>query len=371
MYRIRSRRCSLGILTYVAAGGMVCGACASSASRAGATRRLVDTPAWSTVQYGAPKDRTYTAEVSTERDVLRLRVYEKSLCDVIPIQVVDRVEETVEDDEVVSRRNLGTHQIAGEPTESIPCSESATRDAEVALRVGTDSFVLGTTDRNGLVVVNLSERLRRSLYGDSAPEEALVTVRGPKDTKSVEAGRIALASLQQHEERVTQLLEELTSILDKGQGVSSADIQRSYTLYSQLRQLAYNDARFRGAAARFWELLYGRKQQEATAKLTRNLEALAKARDLLKTAGLAALPVFAQAAIDAGGVEPRVVEWAEWQLLSGLRTAPAACQSAFAWSALDSYGFEPVTLIAARYLQFARGNGYAASARALCKWLAR
>ncbi|MBN1612810.1 MAG: hypothetical protein JW940_39675 [Polyangiaceae bacterium] len=357
----RGRRVVAGFVLLVASG---VAACASSDSV-----RIVETPAGSVVTYGAPKDRVYAAEAASERDVLRLRIRERSVCDKIPVQMVERVEETLDDGDVVSRRNLGKRQVAGDPTETVPCDETLTRDAEVSLRLGNETFLLGTTDRDGLVVLDVSDRLRLSLYGENAPVEASVEVRGPRDVANVPAGRIALASLITHEARVNQLLAEIGLLLDKPEPRTGQDIRRSYELYAQLRQLAPKDARFLGMAARFWELFYSRKQREATENLARNLRALDKARELLKATGIAAIPVFAQAAINSGGVDAESLEWAEWQLLGGLRQHPVACQGRFSWRASLGYGFDPATRIALDYLRFAYGDGYASRAQSMCRRL--
>jgi hypothetical protein len=351
------------ILLFMASGAAAC------AGSQGASVHIVETPAGSVETYGAPKDRIYAAEPASERDVLRIRIRERSLCDKIPIQMVERVEETLDDGDVVSRRNLGKRQVAGEPTETVPCDETLTRDAEVSLRLGNEVFLLGTTNREGLVVVNLSDRLRMSLYGETAPAEASVEVRGPKDVRNVPAGSVALASLITHEARVNALLSEVSVILDKPEPLSSQDIRRSYELYAQLRELAAQDARFQGMAARFWEVFYSRKQRQATENLARNLKALDQARELLKAGGVASIPLFAQTAINSGGVEPQSLEWAQWQLLGGFRQNPVACQGKFSWRASVGYGFDPATLIALNYLRFAYGDGYASSAQALCKRL--
>jgi hypothetical protein len=370
MGRFRSKYWSpwlVGAAAFAAAAGP--SACAGGGASSGATQRYVDTPAWTTVEYGAPKERAYSAELTAERDIVQVVVSEKSRCDVIPVKVVERVEETVEDGAVLARRSLGTQQIAGEPTETVSCSETLARDAEVSLKIGDDVFVLGTTGRDGKVVVDLSERLRQSLYGDTVPTEGQVLVRGPKDISPATAGSIALESLRKHEQRVSDLLAELTSILDKGEAIAPADIQRSYTLYSQLEQLSPNDARVAGASARFWELFYGRKRREATATLARNMEALAKARDLLKSARVAAIPVFAQAAINAGNVDARATNWASWEVLGGLARQPAVCAQPFAWPNVASYGFDSSTLLALHYLRYAYADRAAKDVQAVCQRL--
>lgn len=368
MGRIRSHCCRAGILGATAALGAVgVGGCAGGSSAV--TQRYVDTPAWTTVEYGAPKQRQYSAELATERDILRIVVSEKSRCDVIPVKVVERVEETIEDGEVTARRSLGTQQVAGEPTETVSCSETLASDTEVSLKIGPEVFVLGTTDRSGTVVVDLSDRVRQNVYGEAVAAEAEVLVRGPKDVSRVAAGRIPLDSLRRHEQRVAELLAELTEILNQGDQMKPADIQRSYTLHSQLSELAADDARVAGASARFWELFYGRKQREASAALGRNLEALAKARDLLKGAGIAAVPLFAQAAINAGSVDPRTLDWSNWQVLGGITRVPSVCKGPFSWSKVGDHGFDSSALLALNYLYFAYGDAAGKDVQAVCRRL--
>jgi hypothetical protein len=197
------------------------------------------------------------------------------------------------------------------------------------------------------------------------PERGQLLVSPISGSGRVNAGDVALAQLREHEQAVSAYLSELEQILGKGPNLSPAEIQRSYTLYEQLRSLAWHDPRFAAAAARFWELVYARKQVEASEALGRNLKALESARGLLQSAGAAAIPIYVQAAVNANSVDSRALEWSQWELMQGLRRVPAACTS-FSWTALDGYGFSPQALVAAHYLHFAYGDPYAGSIPRLC-----
>lgn len=356
------------LLTTAALGSLALGLL--PACGGGVSHRTVETAAGESITYGAPQDMTYAVAAAPEHDVARIRVTRAARCDVIPVQLLRRVEETLEGEDVVATKDLGVRQVAAQPTGSIECEESFAREAEVYLHVGGEEYRLGTTDEQGYLAVNLAGRLRTGLYNGELPKEGEVWVRAPHQTEAVSAGVLSLSSLAGHEQRFSELLAELDAILDRGASASPAEIRKSYELYEQLRALGPNDARFDGAAARFWELLYQRKQVEATENLKRNLEALNAAKDLLKGAGIAGLPVFMAAAVNGGKVEPRAVEWARWELLTGLRDVSAGCQSGFQWSRLPSYGLGRSALMAAHYLRFAFGDEFAQDASALCRRLA-
>jgi hypothetical protein len=216
------------------------------------------------------------------------------------------------------------------------------------------------------VAVNASKVFEHGLRGQPLAKSARILLRPENATHALDVGGVSLTELAKHEQQVDALLAELNGILAKGgDGMSKAEILRSYELYERARRLAWHDPRFSAAAARFWELLYGRKQDEARERLEKNLQALEKARGVLSTAGLAAIPVYAQAAANAAQVDPQALEWARWELLTGLRQHPAACQS-FSFTQLPSYGFGPSSLFAAHHLHFAYGSGYQAAVVNLC-----
>jgi hypothetical protein len=317
----------------------------------------VDTPQGSTQAYGAPRDTTYSFEAEPELDVLRLHVYRASRCDLIPTEIVARRTETLDGDRVVDSVSQGPVQIAKPPTGEVPCDQGYARDAQVSLVVGNATHVLGTTDAYGYVALNLSAELREKLLGQEAPAQATVRVRGPKAMGAVDVGPLSLSSLRDYETGISRLLDELNALLAKGSDLGGPDIQRTYELYERLRATAWFDARFKAAAARFWELFFARKQQESTQNLQRNLKALDSAKALLKDAGDAAIPLFMQVAINGQSYDPRALDWASGELLTALRGKPQLCSS-FDWTRIRSYGFLPATQIAVHYLRFAQGDSF-------------
>jgi len=343
---------------------------ASACGGKGLTSRIVDTPQGSTVAYGTPRSVTYSVEAEPELDVLRLHVYRAARCDLIPTQIVARRTETLDGDRVVSSVDQGPVQIAQAAVTEVPCDQTFARDVEVSLVVGNAVHVLGTTDANGYVGVNLSAELREKLLGAAAPAEASVRVRGPKAQPAVDAGRISLASLRDYETGTARLIDELSALLAKGNELSSADIQRTYELYERLRAVAWFDARFKAASARFWELFFARKQLESTQNLQRNLKALDAAKGLLKDAGDGAIPLFMQVAINSQAYDARAHDWASGELLAALRSRPQLCTS-FDWTKIQSYGFAPTAQIAVHYLRFAQGDSFFDPISGRCSFITR
>lgn len=346
--------------------GLMLSACGGGAL----TTKVVDTPQGSTTALGAPRNPTYSFEAEPELDQLRLHLYRSAHCDVIPTDVVERRTETWNGSHLVSKVDQGPVQIARPPTAEVPCDQGYARDLEVTLVVGNATHLLGTTDAYGYVGVNLSAELREKLFGGGVPPNAMVRVRGLKGQPAQEIGMLSLASLRDYETGITRMLDELNALLTKGTDLSSPDIQHTYELYEKLRSLAYYDPRFKAASARFWELFFARKQVEATHNLARNLKALDAARDLLKGAGVAAIPLFMQVAIQNQAYDPRALDWASGELLTAIRARPQLCTS-FDWTQMQSYGFLPPTQVAVQYLRFAQGDAFYAPIAGRCSFITR
>lgn len=334
------------------------------------TTRVVDTPQGSTVAYGAPRNLTYSFEAEPELDVLRLHVFRAARCDVIPTDIVARRTETLDGSHIVSSVDQGPVQIAKAASSEAPCDQGYARDVDVSLVVGNAVHALGTTDAYGYVGVNLSAELREKLFGHGVPADAIVRVRGNKAQPAQDVGKLSLASLREYEQGTVKMIEELNALLAKGADLSSPDIQRSYELYEKLRALAWFDPRFKAASARFWELFFARKQNEATQNLQRNLKALESAKGLLKDAGDAAVPLFMQVAINSQSYDPRAVDWASGELLTALRSKPQLCSS-FDWTKIESYGFLPVTQVAVHYLRYAQGDAFFGPISGRCSFITR
>lgn len=357
----------MGKLAYWVLGlGFVVGGCGGGQL----TTKTVDTPQGTTTMLGAPRDTSYSFEAEPELDQLRMRVYRTAHCDVIPTDVVARRTETYNGSHLVSSVDQGSVQVAKPASSETVCDQGYARDVEVTLVVGNAIHNLGVTDAYGYVGVNINAELREQLLGAAAPANAMVRVRGPKGQPAMEVGAISLASLRDYETGMTRMLDELNALLAKGTDLSSADITRTYELYEKLRAVAYYDARFKAASARFWELFFARKQVESTQNLSRNLKALDAAKDLLKGIGPAAIPLFMQVAVTNQTFDPRAMDWASGELLGAIRARPQICSS-FDWTQMQTYGFSPVTQLAVQYLRFAQGDAFYGPIQGRCSFLTR
>lgn len=346
--------CSAVALSLVACGGA-------------STARIVDTPRGSALTYGAPRDTAYEVEVEPARNDMVVHVYERSKCSVIPVRFVQRERQTLKGDEVVAREDLGKQQIAQEPSGEIACGQIYARNLEVALVVGSGVHPLGTTDTRGTVRANLSEVLKTAGYGEAPPDDAIVRIRPQKARPALDGRKISLRELGRHEARVTAMLGELEAILAKGEtGASGAEIARSYQLYEQLNDVAPSDPRVRGVSMRFWELLYGRKQEESREKMGKNLKALDQARELLKGAGDAAIPFYVQAAVNSGVLDARSLEWASLRLIRALRSDAVICRQGFDFGRLPAYALPPDAMLAGHYLRYGYGDAYARDITTAC-----
>jgi hypothetical protein len=327
------------------------------------SQRFADEPVGVSHELGAPRNTSYSAELETEKDVLRLIVFEQSECERIRVRIVSRPEETLRDGEVVPRQPVGPVQIAEGSEGVVQCDQRYARDVRVALLVGSSTHGLGRTNPKGELAINLSAELRQSLYGETAPESATLMVEGREVTQ------VPLAELKKHEERVDELLSEFEALLGKpNEELSGEEISRSYELYEQLRQLDRGDARISALHARFLELLYGRKEKEASESLKRNLSALREAKDIIAT-GAAGVPMFVQVAAQGGALDPAALRWARGQIAMSLRSRASACRSGFSWSALDSGDWSQDARFAFAYLRYAYDDPFQDQITALCQRL--
>lgn len=326
------------------------------------TERMVDRPVGMSHQFGTPTNRSYSADVETEKDVLRLMIYEQSECERIRVKVVSRTRETLHDDRVVQRDPIGPTQIADGSDGMVPCAQRYARDARVSLRVGSATHFLGRTDGFGELAVNLSAELEQSLYGDQAPEQATLVVER-QDVRDV-----SLAQLDQHERRKDQLLAEFEAILSKPE-MSEADIARSYVLYEQLGKLGQHDGRISGLQARFLELLYGRQAEADAKQLKRNLQALKEAKELLAS-GVPGVPMFVQVAASGGETNPPVLRWAKGQIAMTLRQTPAVCQGRFTWARLAQHDLPPASRFAFSFMRYAYDDPFADQVNGVCSRIA-
>lgn len=328
------------------------------------TQRNVDKAVGMSHQLGTPKNIQYSADHEAEKDILRLMIYEQSECDRIRVRIVSRTRELLKDGEVVAQEPIGPTQIAEGSDGIVPCAQRYARDVRVSLRVGSAVHLLGRTNPFGELTVNLSAELKQSLYGEGAPKSALLVV------EQQEVATISLEELGKYEARVTELLTEFEALMGASAEPSSEQIARSYVLYEQLRQLDRGDARISGLLARFLEKLYGRKQEEETKNLRRNLKALQEAKDVI-AAGASGVPMFAQIATNSGETNAAVLRWAKGEVVIALRTTPGLCQSPFSWSSYAPQSLAPSARFAFSFLRFAYDDPFADQVNVLCARMSR
>lgn len=339
-----------------------------SACGSSPTVRTVEDPTGTATEYGEPAETRYATQLEANKQQARIVVYETSRCPVIPVTVMQRYEETVKGGEVVQRTPVTKTQVAGEPQGDVPCNQTYAQNVEVLLQVGTVRTNLGETNNEGAVAADLSKVLRSGAY-EGTPETATILIRPKQARPLVEAGTLSLAELNKQQQRIEELVSEIEAILAKGEtGASDREILRSYEIYSQLHQIAPSDPRVEAISARFWELFYGRKQEEARERLGRNLEALGEAKETLKAMGDAAIPIYVQAAVNSGYLDRRALEWSSLRLVRALRGAPAVCSAGFAFGAVPSYGWPTDARLAAQYVHYAYGTRHAAAMQAACRY---
>jgi len=88
------------------------GVLAVGCGRGAITHRNVDTVVGTTDAYGAPRNTRYSAYAETQREVIRITVFEQSECDQLKMKVVQRVDETVRNGEVIGREPAKQIQVA-------------------------------------------------------------------------------------------------------------------------------------------------------------------------------------------------------------------------------------------------------------------
>lgn len=349
--------------SWVAFGAFCLGSGATAACGGGAiTHRYVDTEVGTVDALGAPHDTEYVATAETEREQIRIAVFERSLCDKLKMKVVHHVDQSVQGAKVISSEPPTTIQRAAGVDGVVPCEERWARNVWVALRVGDQTFRLGAPSARGEVIANLSAELKQSLYGENAPQEAMIVVNG------VDAGKVSLAGYASHETRINDLLDELRGILSKDDDkISKAEIARSYELYEQLDQLdSGNDARIAGLRKRFIEVVYQRKQHEATENMKRNIAALNEAKGVLPALVAGAVPPYVVTAVQTGTTSTDALLWARGEVAVALRQYPALCAGTFGWGRLGGDGYAPKARLAFSYLHYAYDDPFQSEVRALC-----
>ena len=344
------------------------GVLAVGCGRGAITHRNVDTVVGTTDAYGAPRNTRYSAYAETQREVIRITVFEQSECDQLKMKVVQRVDETVRNGEVIGREPAKQIQVADGTSGVVPCAERWARNAWVALRVGGQTFRLGAPSERGEVIANLSGELKQSLYAEPASSQAVVVVNG------VDAGAVSLAGLNLHEKRVTDQIDQMNAILAKDENtLTKDDITRSYQLYDQLGQIdTGDDARISGVRTRFIELLYQRKLRDATEHLKKNIAALNEAKGIVPLVAAGQVPQSVLTAVKGGELTADAIWWARGEVASALHHNPALCgPTPFAWGRLASGDYAAPSRLAFSYLRYAYSDPFQADVQRLCGRLAK
>jgi hypothetical protein len=136
---------------------------------------MVDDPSGTAISYGAPRATSYSVSVAASKQYLSLSVFESSRCDVIPVTVVQRYQETLHGDKVVQRTPVTKKQVAAEAKGDVACNQTYARNVAVMLDVGGNRVSLGETNAEGRVVGDLVSLLQTSGYANS-PKQAKVIV---------------------------------------------------------------------------------------------------------------------------------------------------------------------------------------------------
>lgn len=316
------------------------------------TKRIVETPAGRSHSEGAKKETTYSARVAMENNQAHITVFETSQCNLIEFDIVNRVEETLDGDQVIEKKVLTPRQqVTGVPR-TIPCDERFAR-VPVELTFGDNTYPLGNTSSIGELHVDLAATVSAGVHGiafkSSAPAGVLLV-------GGVPVGSVSLAGLASHEERVVELVPKLAALLAKPHAeIGDANLSEIYTLHSQLMALAPMDPRVIGLNKRFIEAMSGRKSDADFADRKRNLTALNEARGLIKDmAGLA--PTYIVTDLQRNRPSDVSVGWARSTMLHAVRQAPELCGTKDFTVSIG--GMTAKIRMASSYLQYTYNDGY-------------
>lgn len=330
--------------------------------------RNVDSPAGVLDTYGAPRDKSFSMLADTNKELLHLTVLEESKCDVIKVKLIDRVRETLKDDDVVHSDPPARIQMVQGIRGSVACEQRYARDVPVSLRIGEAIYRLGNTSRVGELTVNLAEAIKPGLYPNPDSEaEVLVDSRDSGRIGRLSAGRFSLGELNKQEAKISDLVHQLELLLARPNLNEPANLQNAYRLFAELHQLdSSGDARIAAVQARFIELFMARKDAEAVDRVKRNLKALNEAKDLLKNSAIV-VPPYMHAALFDENPTAMALQWALGEAVTHLRTNPKLCGTQFTWSQTAG---NPQAHFAVSYLRYAYGDGFESDLAGLCTRIA-
>lgn len=325
----------------------------------GITHRYVDSPVGYTEELGAPRNVQYYARAEPERELIRLTVFERAECDKLRMKVIHRVDEAVKGDKVINREPAKTIQEFDSKSGVVPCNERFARNVWVGLKVNDQTYRLGVPSVRGEVIANLAGELRTAVFAESAPKEATLVVNG------VESGPVSLAGYNTHAARLDAVLAEFRELISKDE-LTKAEIVRSYELYDTLVALdTGGDPRVSAVRARFLELLYQRKQKEATENMKRNLQALSEAKAILPSIGPGLIPPYVFTSIQGGLFSPETLGWSRAEAAMTIRRHPELCTGPFTWGRVTN-SLPAVSRLAFSYLRYAYEDPFQAEVRTLC-----
>ncbi len=356
------------IAALVALAGTTAAGCGAT------TRSVVEKLTTTSVGYGAPKNKTYTADVEVQRDTLRVTVYEASQCEKFEVGLVERTELTEKGGEVIRQQPLGTVQRTGKTLGTVPCDEKYAREVAVGLRIGDAVYELGRTNRFGQLESNLSDEIQQSLYGGNprtSTATLVVTGREGATNTTQEVAKVSLAELNKAQARLSEVTAELSALLGKGyEAMTPADFVKADELYMQLGQLAPNDARVIALRREFVNVMWGRQALEKSKNLGRDMAALGELRTLAGDGGVA-LPMFLRIGIGEGELGGESVDWALGQTAVAFGANPTFCQGVdgMNWAVLNAGNVPAMNRVAFNVLRFAYGDGFVSQLVLLCQRL--
>lgn len=325
------------------------------------TKRMIETPAGYTQTLGPPTNTAFMARVAMEHNIAHITVYERSECEVFKLRIVDRVEETLnEDNEVVQREAKGSLKIAEGSEGTKSCAESFAR-VPLMLSYGGNTYPLGDTSPTGQLDVDLASVVKPGTRGVefSSDRPGVLLVAGRP------VGEVPLTGLAQEQHRLEAILAELGPILGKpANKLTDAEVTRAYTLYEEMHELAPDDARVVAMQRRFVEVMSGFRDFTKAETAKRNLAALGEAKELLKSLG-PVVPSYVQMSIADDRPSADALAWAQAAALIQFRSNPALCGGAWDWGRVN--GLSGDARLAFQYLRYMFDDGYTRWLGSACK----
>lgn len=319
------------------------------------TKEIVEEPAGRSQVVGAKRSTAYSARVTREHNLAHITVYESSVCDVIDVQVFNRVEQTYEGDELIETKSLGPRQQASGTQQTQACDVRFAR-VPVELSYQGNTYPLGQTSPIGELHVNLADVMKMGSRGTEVAEYGVgvLTVAGQQ------VGQLDMAGLADHEQRVSSLIAELSQLVGQHhRELSDAESTQAYMLHQQLLDIAREDPRVEGLHQRYLEVVTGRRFEFKLDQLKRNLGAWNEARELVATLA-STVPSYVVVAVRREEPSPAAVAWAQGLMINALRGNRALCGD------VQIGALSGPLRLAVTYLRYAYGAQYNAYLGRLC-----